>query len=432
MPVLSHKSDTMLSTQFDHNLWVDTPSLYVNMDEDDWGMKFLDVEQSDLLLNSFNTFDSTNMDFSDILTAPSSPKYQIRHHDCMWSGTCVDKSHPSKKKGINLCPSSTSTSNIQQQPQNDTCTASMQKPTEVTAKFSSVKTIMTPNSIMKSIVNKDKIIPAGRSLLINSKVNTNTAPTKLSIATVKSIDGSNKEFETIMNASINSLRPDTPLSLGDDVPEFKNSIDLTPCPSSNRMKFSDPHSTKMINMLREHLEETSNSLNDSNPFMSTLKSGQRTSTTDLNDILTDITFLSDYEDMVDNSSDVDMEDDDEMADEIDYKSCKFSKVLTSSILPQASSSRTISHHEFISDHSYTRPKGSRYDPIALGVQTPSDSGESLLSLIVVCLHVHEKTFSSWCNNEENFKFGEINLLCGFVYMCTWNNKKEVPIQLNHN
>lgn len=369
MPVRIPKSDTMLSSHNDNNLWCETS--YEKMEEDDWTMKFLDLEPSDIFFG-LSTLDSANMDFSDILTAPSSPKYQIRHHDCMWSGTCVDKSHPSKKKGLNLCPA-----NTQQQPQNDICTT-MQKPTEMTPKFCTAKTIMTPNSIMKSIVCKDKI-PAGCSLLINQRINTNTAPTKITkqCKDSKSIDGSSKEFETIMNASVCSLRPDTPLSLGDDLTEFKSSIDLTPCPSSNRMKFSDPNSTKIINMLREHLEETSSSLNDSTPFMSSFRNGPRATTSDLNDILTDITFLSDYEDLADNNSDVDMDDDDNV-DEIDYKSSKFSKILASSVLPLATSSRSISHHEFISDHSYTRPKGSRYDPIALGVQTPSDSGELLM------------------------------------------------------
>lgn len=375
MPVRIPKSDTMLSSHLEPNIWNETS--YVNLEEDVWGMQFLDIEQSELFLN-INTFDAANMDFSELITAPSSPKHQIRHHDCMWSGTCVDKSHPSKKKGLNYCLANTSTMNTQQPPQNDIC-SSMQKPTEMTPKFNTAKTIMTPNSIMKSIVCKDKI-PAGRSLLINQRINTNTAPTKIvqQCKDSKSIDGSSKEFETIMNASISSLRPDTPLSLGDDVPEFKSSIDLTPCPSSNRMKFIDPSSTKYINMLREHLEESSNSLNDPTPY---LGNGPRSTTTsDLNDILTDITLLSDYEDLADINSDIDIDDEDigDDDDDEDFKSNRFSKILTSSILPAATSSRTISHHEFISDHSYTRPKGSRYDPISLGVQTPSDSGELMI------------------------------------------------------
>lgn len=129
-------------------------------------------------------------------------------------------------------------------------------------------------------------------------------------------------------------------------------------------------------MLAEHLEETSNCLSDTTPFISAFRN-TRTTPTDLNDILTDITFLSDYEDLADDSSAVDI-DDDENTTEIDFKTNRFNKILTTSVLPQATSSRTISHHEFISDHSYTRPKGSRYDPIALGVQTPSDSGELMI------------------------------------------------------
>lgn len=375
MPVRTDKQDTMLSSQLDHTIWNEA-SLYDIVDDDDiWGIKFLDTDHGDQFMSSISSFDSANIDFSEILTAPSSPKHQIRNHDCMWSGTCVDKSHPSRKKGLNLCSASTSTTNTQQ-PQNDTCTLT-HKTLDITSKFGTAKTIMTPNSVMKSVLCKDRI-PAGCSLLLNSRINTNTAPTKMiqQNKESKSIDGSSKDFDTIMNASISSLRPDTPLSLGDDVPEFKSNIDLTPCPSSNRMKFSDPNSTKIINMLAEHLEETSNSLNDSTPFIGGFRH-TRTTPTDLNEILKDITYLSDYEDLGDESSAVDMDDDDNL-DESDYKNSKFNKLFTTSVLPQATTMRTISHHEFISDHSYTRPKGSCYDPIALGVQTPSDSGELMI------------------------------------------------------
>lgn len=368
MPVRTQKSDTMLSHQYDHNIWDETSSPYANLDEDDWNMKLLDVDTPEFYSNGFEAFDGINMDLSEILTAPPSPKYQIRHHDCMWSGTCVDKSHPSKKRGMNICPASTSTTS--QQPQNETCPTTVLKQTDTTNKFSIGKSIMTSNNILKNIACKDKI-PAGRSLLINPRVNTNTAPTKATTMIQQnkdaiSINGSNKDFDTIIN-----IRPDTPLSLGDDVPEFKSNIDLTPCPSSNRVKF-DASSTKIINMLAEHLEETSNSLNDTTPFIGGYRN-QRLPPSDLNEILKDITYLSDYEELGDDSSAVDMEDD-ENSDEIEYKSSTFSKH-SSSVLPQATTSRTISHH---SDHSYTRPKGSAYDLNKLGVQTPSDSGELMI------------------------------------------------------
>jgi hypothetical protein len=386
MPVRITKSDTMSSQQIDHHLWDESSSPYINFDDEDWSMKLLDVETSELYPSGFVPFDGVNMDLSDILTAPPSPKYQIRHHDCMWSGTCVDKSHPSKKRGMSFCPAGTSTTI--HQPQSETCNKLIE-----TGKNCVSKNIMTPNNIIKNIVCKEKI-PAGRSLLINSRVNTNTAPTKAIYQSKddKSINGSSKDFDTILNAPLN-IRPDTPLSLGDDVPEFKSNIDLTPCPSSNRVKF-DANSTKIINMLAEHLEETSNSLNDTTPFIGGFRQ-QRLPPSDLNEILKDITFLSDYEDLGDDSSAVDM-DDDENSDEIEYKSITFGKKRSLNVLPQATTSRTISHHEFISDHSYTRPKGSAFDLNSLGVQTPSDSGEFMFIYYTIVINKSFKNIMKFC------------------------------------
>jgi hypothetical protein len=379
----------MLSQPLDHHhLWDETSSSpYEHFDDEDWSMKLVDDDTSDFYPSGVVAFDGINMDLGELLTAPPSPKYQIRHHDCMWSGTCVDKSHPSKKRGMNSCPAGVAAiATTMQQPQSDACTAAkVLKPTE-TGKSCISKTIMTPNNIIKTIACNDKI-PAGRSLLINSRVNTNTAPTKAIYQSRggKSINGSSKDFDTIMNAPIN-IRPDTPLSLGDDVPEFKSNIDLTPCPSSNRVKF-DASSTKIINLLAEHLEETSNSLSDTNFFMSGLRQ-QRLPPSDLNEILKDITFLSDYEDLGDDSSAVDMDDDE---DEIEYRNTTFGKK-RSNVLPQATTSRTISHHEFISDHSYTRPKGSAFDVNSLGVQTPSDSGEFKNFFLIIPLHASLSVF----------------------------------------
>ncbi|CAG9801945.1 unnamed protein product [Chironomus riparius] len=387
MPVKS--ADTMLSSHFESIQWYETSNL-----DEFFDMNLLGMEPSEALFPNFDEFDSGNMDLNDLITAPSSPtsKYQIRHHDCMWSGTCVDKSHPSKKKGLSLC-----TAQLMQSDK-----AAMES--TVAVKVESQKTIMTPTNIMRTIMCKSssnnnnninnnnsnaKLSSNGRSLLINNnnnnsnRINTNTAAlTQKSQNTLnKCIDSNSKhEFDSIMNASIVNLRPDTPLSLGDDVPDLKHNIDLTPCPSSNRMKFNDPNSIKIINALAEHLEETSNSFNDPiNPFMSSFRN-KGSSPTDLNDILTDITLLSDYEDMNDDSSIIDMDDDDQM-DEHDYKSKIFAHNLMSqastSSMSSASSQRTTVNYEFISDHSYTRPKGSRYDPIALGVQTPSDSEEEI-------------------------------------------------------
>jgi hypothetical protein len=149
------------------------------------------------------------------------------------------------------------------------------------------------------------------------------------------------------------------------------------------MKFSDPNSLKIINALAEELEETSNSLNETTPFGGNFRNLQRSSPSDLQEILQDITFLSDYEDACDDSSIIDIDDEDQL-DESDYKvENPVQKMFTANIKSQAMTSRAVSHHEFISDHSYTRPKGSRYDMISLGVQTPSDSGECLIILSII-------------------------------------------------
>lgn len=413
MPVRTDSEMSAHQQQFNSQIdsfWSDSSMSMqsLNLDEDDWRMTFLELSPSEVL-SGLDTFDSGNIDFSDLLTAPSSPKYQIRHHDCMWSGTCVDKSHPSKKKGaLNSCPASTTSTTASKSTQNqDTSSAtstttttqvttlnsqpqSSIKASNETPKLGPAKHIMT-NNLIKTIMCKDKI-PAGRSLLINSR--NNSAKSQL---TTKMNCMDNDAF-SMMTASMNSLRPDTPLTLGDDAPEFKHHIDLTPCPSSNRMKFNDPNSSKIINMLREHLEETSNGLNDNNFIINYRQSqGQRTSTTDLNEILTDITFLSDYEDLAD---DVDIDDenmDDGSTDGSNYasnhhnnnnkSSNKIQKLHTTASKSNQQSAvhqkhQVNSQHEYMGDHSYTRPKNSHYDMHLLGVQTPSDSGELFIYLFV--------------------------------------------------
>jgi hypothetical protein len=389
MPVKS--ADTMLGESIS---WEDMPAPYLDEFLD---MQFLTTDPAASLFPNFEGVDSANVDFTDFITQPSSPKYHHQiHHDCMWSGTCVDKSHPSKKRGMMMAQAQAQMQmQQQQQQQSDTNNKStLESTNNVAVKVVTQKSIMTPN-VMKTIMSKSssssisssisnsKLASSQRSLLISSsRINTNTAALTQKIQnTSRCIESSSRqsaEFDSMMNASIAHLRPDTPLSLGDDVPEFKHNIDLTPCPSSNRMKFNDPNSIKIINALAEHLEETSNSLNDPiNPFIGSFRHNKSTPT-DLNEILTDITFLSDYEDLADDSSIIDMDDDDQL-EEHDYKS----KLFTNNLMSQASTSSTastrttINHHEFISDHSYTRPKGSRYDLTELGVQTPSDSGELL-------------------------------------------------------
>lgn len=364
MPV---KSEIMLSSHIDNSCpWGD--SIFpVGLFEDD---NFLDMRflESAVIDESFNSLYNDNIDFTDLLQTPETQKYQIRNHDCMWSGTCVDENHPSKKKGMchrfqpstSIAASAASTSIASQLNQSDAGTTQRATVECVNSRFTSAKAIMTP-TLMKSITPNSN---SQSSTL--SRVNTNTALMRVKIEKDIKVE---RDFESIINTS--SLRPDTPHSLGEDVADYRHNIDLTPCPSGNRMKFSDQNSHRMINMLREHLED----LNDQSNYVNMFKN-QKPSQSDINELLTDITFLSDYEENGDESSGVDMDEDmtDESSSgkEITYK--KHHQQATTS------TTRTISQFEFISDHSYTR-KGSKEDFSSLGVQTPSDSEEEDIDVV---------------------------------------------------
>lgn len=60
----------------------------------DWRMNFQGVSPSDSLFAMFDNFHFT--DIMEYTEAPWSP--EIRTHDCMWSGICVDLAHPNKRK----------------------------------------------------------------------------------------------------------------------------------------------------------------------------------------------------------------------------------------------------------------------------------------------------------------------------------------------
>lgn len=354
-------------------------SLYMDLGEDDWRLTFMDLSPSDIF-PAIDSIDAQICDFNDILSGgtPASPKYQIRHHDCMWSGTCVDKSHPNKKKGLFSCPTATAAAAAATTPatvpassttaQTADQTVVAIKPTDIVQKIMtsnkqiSNKNIMSQNSIlMKSVMKADKI-PAGRSLLISRN---NTLLNK--DQKMFEIKSEKKDCPAI----VNNLRPDTPLSLGDDPPEAKQNSEF------NKMM--------KINMWREHLEDCSN-----DTYLPSKCQAQCTPT-DINDILEDLQYLSDYEIDDDGVDTVDMDDDGEESindsnynQEDELKTSKITKLLTNAVI-QSENTRssqmqqqqlelTINQPEYMGDHSYTRPK-SRYDLVGLGVQTPSDSGE---------------------------------------------------------
>lgn len=85
--------------------------------EDDFGINLDDIWKSDLSnldINSFPLFPTeedfcklNNIDIDAICDENKSregqPYSKILHHDCMWSGTCVDPSHKQKKKCFRYC-----------------------------------------------------------------------------------------------------------------------------------------------------------------------------------------------------------------------------------------------------------------------------------------------------------------------------------------
>lgn len=341
MPV---KCEEMFSEDF---LGTDTSLYMMDLEEEDWRMTFLDQTPLDLLNQNFDPAESTTCDFNDLLMPTEKP--QIRHHDCMWSGTCRDKSHPLKKKGqTNACVGSSCNSTQ----------ADKAKP-EPLPKITIAKNLLQP---FKPENRQNIKVEAGRSLLISR----NHQQTVIS-------NQMNSHNE--LSYPLGPLRPDTPLSLSsDEAPEFKHSIDF------GKMRVdSGPNSAQYISMLREHLEDPSNE-----PYY-----GKKCNAPgDLNDILTDITFLSDYEDMGDDCSTIDIDEDD-ISDDGEQDNDKNSRI-SSKFQNAAMSTVTVKNKqqvsqqystEYMGDHSYTRPKN-RYDLVGLGVQTPSDSGE--LNIFLCC------------------------------------------------
>ncbi|CAO1357422.1 unnamed protein product [Diamesa tonsa] len=124
----------------------------------DWRMNFLGVSPSDSLFAVFDNFHFT--DIMEYTEAPWSP--EIRLHDCMWSGICVDMSHPNRRKPN---PSEIDSMNVQStqnpvQVQQETMRNQM---SELLTKKTSPRQIMTYNYV-RATMTKDSV-PAGESIL---------------------------------------------------------------------------------------------------------------------------------------------------------------------------------------------------------------------------------------------------------------------------
>uniref|UniRef100_A0A1L8DCI7 Putative diminutive n=1 Tax=Nyssomyia neivai TaxID=330878 RepID=A0A1L8DCI7_9DIPT len=321
------------------------PSYQLNSPEFEWEYNMLDLPTSEFM-PSVQDPESIFFGLSDPCPVrPPSPlmslKHQLLHnHDCMWSGQCGD--HTDKTK----CPGNHGPSPIIK------CDPIMSSGVD------------KPKSLIKTSHN----IPAGGSLLrYNQQNKKNPMLSSTGRVTVK------KQCDI--------LRPDTPLSLDSDPPEFKHTFDLAACTmGSNKWNLSNSDDdAKIITMLKEHLEDTSDGRNENfKALMGTFR------TNSLSDLLTDIKTLSDYEeeDEAEDSA-IDTDHDDIVASLSRQDSCHVSpQMVTSPIsFSQSSMSSTGSHTagattgcvEAHSDHCYTRS----IDLSGLGVQTPSDSEEEI-------------------------------------------------------
>lgn len=336
-------------------------SMYDHIDlvEDDmhWNYTLMDLPASEFIMSSADQFD-----FSKPLDRPQFPNPQILHHDCMWSGRCT--THPEKCANNNKqkqqpqpseAGSKKTISNLNTPATSPTTTENTTIPA-----LQPLQPQQQQQPPQAQLQKKPETIPAGRSLLINSRLNQPKPPP------IKLPNLTTNDF--LKDRDFVIARPDTPLSLDDDPPEFKHSIDLAACTmGSNKMSLiPNDHetSTDIINMLKEHLEdESSNQMHIRNRFHTFLPDTKNESLTDL---LKDIKCLSDFEEV---------DDDDSGVDEVDVDSDVESN---SGNTTQVSSSQSSSSYDFNqtmhSDHSYTRSKN-RVDVIGLGVQTPSDSGK---------------------------------------------------------
>lgn len=342
--MLSYKRIRKISEMFDSNI-------QINININDHMMETFDADM-DWSYNALNfpsvEFYQDQFDFG-IEDEESQLSPQIRNHDCMWSGRCT--THPNEcLNSRNNCNKKYVNEKSAQQNQQQTQSIK-QEPQQNAALLLQQKAVQQ---------KKQQNIPAGQSLLRLKHVK----PTAIRVPNITTNDFlNNRDF---------IVRPDTPLSLDDDPPEFKHNIDLAACTvGSNKMSLIEDSvhgsPTEIINILKEHLEDTSS---NRAPKVGGYMSSISADSDGLDEIINDIKSLSDFEN----------ESEDEEAEESDATNDSFNVSDTMVSIPTqnpASVKNTITAYDIAqsmhSDHSYTRSK-SRVDVIGLGVQTPSDSG----------------------------------------------------------
>lgn len=293
-------------------------------------------------------------DFNDILCPEFKSdlvKPELIHHDCMWSGRC--RTDIPNSKALHLLSKIPKSGQQQQQ------TTTQQQHQQIQQQMNTVSMIdLQIKDMPKGVIQN---IPPGGSLLLNSRFNNNNSNNtntnnnnnqkkqqyKMTIPTVMPTDFL-KEREAIIT------RPDTPLSLDEDPPEFKHSINLAACVTGSNNICLDPTTQsemekRTIKLLQAQLED--NTLPGGKMLFS-----KDLSTDDKHD-LADVMNIIKAE--IDDKSDIESEYEDSMSSSTEYNSPS-----------------RYSHPVMHSDHSYTRSKNG-VDVMGLGIETPSDSDEEI-------------------------------------------------------
>lgn len=369
--MLSYKRIRQISEMFDSSTQINmnVNDHMVVFDEDmDWNYNALNFPSSEF-------YSTDQFDFGIDMEEPASPQNQIRNHDCMWSGRCTTHPLSDCSNGRNNCKKFANEKPMQKA-QQQTQSAQQQQQPQMQQLQTTTSSLLQTQQQKAVQAKKQQNIPAGQSLLRQKHVKP-----MIRVPNITTDEFLNNRDSFIHN------RPDTPLSLDDDPPEFKHNIDLAACTvGSNKMSLIDDpihgSPTEIINFLKEHLED--DTCNNRVPkIMGTYLTSIRTDSDGLEEIINDIKSLSDFEN----------ESEDEETDESDASNDSFNvSVNTIAAKPiqqqqqqqqphhQAAVKNTITAYDIAhSDHSYTRMKA-RVDVIGLGVQTPSDSGTSQLSL----------------------------------------------------
>lgn len=406
MPVKSNMCTMPVKEEYFDNEFDYTTSSFIDS-------IYLDgVEFTDYPVSEFNTIPPDAGVTDGMLTTESANpyictyftqdlnKYQIRNHDCMWSGRCGE--HPEKSKNNSKLNNSgnnnnnkCSKGNINNNKVNNVIINNNNNNNKITSQH-----IQPGDSLLRN--NNNSNINNSYSGSNNNNVNSK-APKLPNISTNDFL----KERETY-NAS-NIVRPETPSSsMDDDPPTFKHNIDLAACTmGSNNMCLVNPEeisSARIINLLKEHFEDTSSEVMPK-PLLS-----RHCKTESLSDILKTLHELKEIPNYVDEDEAeiVEEEDDDDEDEEEDLNSNHDEDDINGdsdsesnySIHNSNNNNNSIGNHnnnslttmtngsatnqhiklEFQAthdgDHCYTRTKN-RVDPAPLGVQTPSDSEEEI-------------------------------------------------------